>query len=73
MSESEANLENLSNAFDKLNDIREESLTMSREIVRDCSKSIRNIHRNDLSSAEKYLNLALKVYHNLEVVSIRLQ
>ena len=68
MSESEANLENLSNAFDKLNDIREESLTMSREIVRDCSKSIRNIHRNDLSSAEKHIKSAQEKLNNLKSI-----
>ena len=53
MSESEANLENLSATFDKLNDVREQSLTISREIVRECSKSIRNVHRNDISDARK--------------------
>ena len=60
MSESEANLENLSAAFDKLNDVREQSLTISREIVRECSKSIRNVHRNDISDAEKHIKSAQK-------------
>ena len=60
MSESEANLENLSSAFDKLNDVREQSLTISREIVRECSKSIRNVHRNDISDAEKHIKSAQK-------------
>ena len=57
MSESEANLENLSSIFDKLNDIREQSLTTSREIVRECSKSIRNIHRNDEVSAKEHIKM----------------
>ena len=60
MSDSEANLENLSSALDKLNDIREQSLTISREIVRECSKSIRNVHRNDVSGAENHIKSAQK-------------
>ena len=62
MSESEANLENLSSIFDKLNDIREQSLTTSREIVRECSKSIRNIHRNDEFSAKEHIENALSAF-----------
>ena len=58
MSELESNLNNLSITFDKLNDIREQSLAISREIVRECSKSIRNIHRNDVSSAKKHMESA---------------
>ena len=66
MSESEANLENLSSIFDKLNDIREQSLTTSREIVRECSKSIRNIHRNDEVSAKEHIENARKKLENLK-------
>ena len=58
MSELESNLNNLSITFDKLNDIREQSLAISREIVRECSKSIRNIHRNDVSSAKEHMESA---------------
>jgi len=50
----ESNLNNLSETFDKLNEIRETSLTISRAIVRDCSKSIRFIHRNDTKGAEEF-------------------
>ena len=39
--------------FDKLNDIREQSLKLSREIIKSCSKSIRNVHRNNLDEANK--------------------
>ena len=66
MSESEANLENLSTIFDKLNDIREQSLTTSREIVRECSKSIRSIHRNDEVSAKEHIENARKNLENLK-------
>ena len=69
MSESEANLENLSSIFDKLNDIREQSLTTSREIVRECSKSIRNIHRNDEFSAKEHIENARKKLENLKSIS----
>ena len=69
MSESEANLENLSSIFDKLNDIREQSLTTSREIVRECSKSIRNIHRNDEVSAKEHIENARKKLENLKSIS----
>ena len=60
-----ANLENLSKAFDKLNVVREQSLTISREIVRECSKSIRNVHRNDISDAEKHIKSAQEKLNNL--------
>ena len=69
MSESEANLENLSSIFDKLNDIREQSLSTSREIVRECSKSIRNIHRNDEVSAKEHIENARKKLENLKSIS----
>ena len=69
MSESEANLENLSSIFDNLNDIREQSLTTSREIVRECSKSIRNIHRNDEVSAKEHIENARKKLENLKSIS----
>ncbi len=69
MSESEANLENLSSIFDKLNDIREQSLTTSRAIVRECSKSIRNIHRNDEVSAKEHIENARKKLENLKSIS----
>ena len=68
MSESEANLENLSAAFDKLNDVREQSLTISREIVRECSKSIRNVHRNDISDAEKHIKIAKEKLNDLKSI-----
>ena len=68
MSESEANLENLSATFDKLNDVREQSLTISREIVRECSKSIRNVHRNDISDAEKHIKSAQKKLNDLKSI-----
>jgi len=69
LSESEANLENLSSIFDKLNDIREQSLTTSRAIVRECSKSIRNIHRNDEVSAKEHIENARKKLENLKSIS----
>jgi translin len=56
----ESNLNNLSEIFDKLNEIRETSLTISRAIVRDCSKSIRFIHRNDINGAEEFIDSAKK-------------
>ena len=58
MSKFDSNLNNLSITFDKLNDIREQSLAISREIVRECSKSIRNIHRNDVSNAKEHIKIA---------------
>ena len=60
MTNLESNLNNLSETFDKLNEIRETSLTISRAIVRDCSKSIRFIHRNDTKGAEKFIDSAKK-------------
>ena len=58
LSNSESNLSHLVNTFDALNEIREQSLTTSREIVRDCSKSIRYMHRNDAKGSEEYINSA---------------
>ena len=60
MANLESNLNKLSETFDKLNEIRETSLTISRAIVRDCSKSIRLIHRNDIKGAEKFIDSAKK-------------
>ena len=60
MANLESNLNNLSETFDKLNEIRETSLTISRAIVRDCSKSIRFIHRNDINGAEEFIDNAKK-------------
>ena len=68
MSELESNLNNLSSTFDKLNDIREQSLSISREIVRECSKSIRNVHRNDLVGAEEHIKSAQKKIENLKKI-----
>jgi len=56
----ESNLNNLSETFDKLNQIRESSLTISRSIVRDCSKSIRYLHRNDTEGAKEFIKNAEK-------------
>ena len=60
MANLESNLNNLSETFDKLNEIRETSLTISRAIVRDCSKSIRFIHRNDIKGAKEFIESAKK-------------
>ena len=60
MANLESNLNKLSETFDKLNEIRETSLTISRTIVRDCSKSIRFIHRNNIKGAEVFINSAKK-------------
>ena len=51
--------------FDKLNDIREQSLKLSREIIKSCSKSIRNVHRNNLDEAKQHLDAANKNYQDL--------
>ena len=51
--------------FDKLNDIREQSLKLSREIIKSCSKSIRNVHRNNLDDAKQHLEEANKNYQDL--------
>ena len=69
MSELDSNLNNLSITFDKLNDIREQSLSISREIVRECSKSIRNIHRNDFSSAKEHIETAQNKIEKLKDIS----
>ena len=66
MANLESNLNNLSETFDKLNEIRETSLTISRAIVRDCSKSIRFIHRNDIKGAEKFTDSAKKKIKELK-------
>ena len=51
--------------FDKLNDIREQSLKLSREIIKSCSKSIRNVHRNNIDEAKQHLDEANKNYQDL--------
>ena len=51
----EKNLTNLDNAFSALNKVREESLSISREIVQYSSKSIRSVHRNNFEDAAKHI------------------
>ena len=50
----------LGKELDKLNEIREDSLRLSREIIRSCSKSIRNVHRDELKEAKIHLKEAEK-------------
>ena len=52
--------------FDKLNEIIEQSLKLSREIIKSCSKSIRNVHRNNLPDAKTHLDEANNNYNNLQ-------
>ena len=54
--------------FDKLNDIREQSLKLSREIIKSCSKSIRNVHRNNLDEAKQHLDRAYNNYKKLQTL-----
>jgi len=54
--------------FDKLNDIREQSLKLSREIIKSCSKSIRNVHRNNLDEAKQHLDRANNNYKKLQTL-----
>ena len=44
--------------FDAKDHAREEALSLSREAIRRCSSSIRSVHRNDLSSAERLMDEA---------------
>ena len=50
----------LGKELDKLNEIREDSLRLSREIIRSCSKSIRNVHRDELKEEKIHLKEAEK-------------
>ena len=67
----ESNLNNLSETFDKLNQIRESSLTISRSIVRDCSKSIRYLHRNDTEGAKEFIKNAEKKIKELKKLCLK--
>ena len=58
MSDIDKNLDSLIISFDSINKIREQSLTISREIIRDCSKSIRFLHRNDTKESKVFLSKA---------------
>ena len=68
LSNSESNLNHLVDTFNTLNEIREQSLSISREVVRDCSKSIRFMHRNDAKGSEDYINSAKEKIDKLEVL-----
>lgn len=54
--------ENLSKSmlagFDRKDRAREEAFRLSREVIRLCSSSIRSVHRNDLTSAERLIGEA---------------
>lgn len=69
LSNLESNLNHLVDTFDTLNEIREQSLSTSREIVRDCSKSIRHIHRNDAKGSEEFIKSAKEKIDKLNKLS----
>ena len=69
LSNSESNLNHLVDTFDTLNEIREQSLSTSREIVRDCSKSIRHMHRNDAKGSEEFIKSAKEKIDKLNKLS----
>ena len=62
----------LAKELDKLNNIREDSLRLSREIIRSCSKSIRNVHRNELKDAKTYLKEAEKILERVANICVDL-
>ncbi|MDM7913437.1 MAG: translin family protein [Methanotrichaceae archaeon] len=50
--------ENMLSSFDAKDRAREESLKLSREVVRLCSAAIRSIHRGELKEAERLMDEA---------------
>lgn len=50
--------ENMLSSFDAKDRAREESLKLSREVIRFCSSAIRSIHRGELREAERLMNEA---------------
>lgn len=50
--------ENMLSSFDAKDRAREESLKLSREVIRFCSSAIRSIHRGELKEAERLMNEA---------------
>jgi len=69
LSNIDKNLDSLIFSFDSINKIREESLTISREIIRDCSKSIRYLHRNERKESEEYLSRAENKLNKLKLIT----
>ena len=69
MSNLEYNLINLVCTFDNLNEICELYLSISREIVRGCSKSIRYSHRHDANGSEEFINTAKEKIDKLNRLS----
>ena len=45
-------------SFDSKDRAREEALRLSREVIRQCSSSIRSVHRGDLEAAERLMKEA---------------
>ncbi len=50
--------ENMLSIFDAKDRAREESLKLSREVIRFCSSAIRSIHRGELAEAERLMDKA---------------
>ena len=69
MSDIDKNLDSLIISFDSINKIREQSLTISREIIRDCSKSIRFLHRNDKKESKVFLSKAKNKIKKLKSIT----
>ena len=64
--------ENLSESmlagFDSKDRAREEALRLSREVIRQCSSSIRSVHRGDLEAAERLMKDAALGLEKIRVV-----
>lgn len=51
--------EGMLSEFEAKDRAREETLKLSRSLIRNCSASIRSVHRGDLPEAERYMGIAL--------------
>ena len=59
----------LKNSFDSLYEIREDSLKISRQAIQYASKSIRSVHRSELTEAEHFLLECQKCLSELMIIT----
>ena len=55
-------------SFDSKDRAREEALRLSREVIRQCSSSIRSVHRGDLQAAERIMSEAALGLEKIRVI-----
>lgn len=58
--------EQVREAFEVRTQARDQALSLSRQIIRNCANAIRNIHRKDVQGAQEFLDTAKKMVDEMK-------